>query len=84
MIDWKQRADELLTEFNLCLRAKPMHNAVNIQLEKDTVAKFAYHLNTQRGWGTDREIAEACCQLEPRLNELKKKLVMEILTNGPV
>jgi hypothetical protein len=84
MIDWKQRADELLTEFELCLRAKPMHDAVNIQLEKDTVAKFAYHLNTQRGWGTDREIAEACCQLEPRLNELKKKLVMEILTNGPV
>ena len=84
MIDWKQRADELLTEFNLCLRAKPMHDAVNIQLEKDTVAKFAYHLNTQRGWGTDQEIAEACHQLEPRLRELKKKLVMEILTNGPV
>jgi hypothetical protein len=84
MIDWKQKADELLAEFDLCLRAKPMHDAVNIQLEKDTVAKFAYHLNTQRGWGTDQEIAEAYYQLEPRLRELKKKLVMEILTNGPV
>jgi len=84
MTDWKQRADELLAEFNLCCRAKPRHDAVNIQLEKDTVAKFAHHLNTQRGWGTDNEIAEACYQLEPRLQRLKEKLVMEILTNGPV
>lgn len=84
MIDWKQRADELIEEFNLCCRAKPMHDAVNVQLEKDAVAKFAYHLSTQRSWGTDHEIAEACHQLEPRLAELKKKLVIEILQNGPV
>ena len=62
MIDWKARADELLEEFNLCIKAKPRHDAINIQLEKDTVAKFAYHLSTQRGWGTDAEIAEACQQ----------------------
>lgn len=84
MINWKQRADELLAEFDLCCRAKPKHDAVNIQLEKDAVAKFAYHLSTQRGWGNDNEIAEACHQLEPRLQRLKEKLVMEILTNGPV
>lgn len=84
MIDWRQRADELLAEFELCCRAKPKHDAIDIQLEKDSVAKFAYHLSTQRGWGTDTEIAEACHQLEPRLNRLKEKLVMEILTNGPV
>jgi len=84
MIDWKQRADELLSDFDLCIRAKPRHDAINIQLEKDTVAKFAYHLNTQRSWGSDVEIAEACHQLEPRLAELKKKLVIEILQNGPI
>ena len=84
MTDWKARADQLIEEFNLCLRAKPRHDAINIQLEKDSVAKFAYHLATQRGWGTDFEIAEACNQLEPRLKHLKEKLVMEILTNGPV
>ena len=84
MIDWKARADELLEEFNLCIKAKPRHDAINIQLEKDTVAKFAYHLSTHRGWGTDAEIAEACQQLESRLSTLKEKLVMEILTNGPV
>ena len=84
MIDWKQRATDLLAEFDLCCRAKPRHDAVNIQLDKDSCAKFAHHLNTQRSWGTDTEIAEACYQLEPRLNKLKEKLVMEILTNGPV
>ena len=84
MIDWKQRADELLKEFDLCCQAKPKHDAINVQLEKDTVAKFAYHLNTQRAWGADNEIAEACYQLEPRLQKLKEKLVMEILSNGSV
>jgi predicted glycosyltransferase involved in capsule biosynthesis len=83
-IDWKQRADELLEEFNLCCKARPKHDAINIQLEKDKVSKFAVNLNNQRGWGTDNEIAEACYQLEPRLARLKEMLVMEILTNGSV
>ena len=80
MTDWKARADELLEEFNLCIRAKPRHDAINIQLEKDAVSKWAVHLNNQRGWGTDFEIAEACHQLEPRLKQLKEKIVLEILT----
>ena len=84
MKDWKSKADLLLEEFDLCIKAKPMHDAVNVQLEKDAVAKFAYHLSTQRSWGTDNEIAEAYYQLEPRLQELKKKLVFEILKNGAV
>lgn len=84
MIDWKAQADQLLTEFDLCCRAKPRHDAVNVQLEKDSCAKFAHHLSTQRAWGTDVEIAEACHQLEPRLYRLKEKLVMEILQHGTV
>ena len=84
MIDWKQRATELLDEFNLCCQAKAKHDAVNIQLDKDSCAKFAYHLATQHSWGSDNDIAEACHQLEPRLQKLKEKLVMEILTNGPI
>ena len=83
-MDWKARATELLEEFNLCLTAKPKHDAVNIQLEKDAVSKWAVLLNNQLGWGTDNEIAEACYQLEPRLKKLKEKLVMEILKNGSV
>jgi hypothetical protein len=84
MIDWKAKADELLEEFNLCIKAKPKHDAINIQLEKDAVSKWAVNLNNQRGWGTDLEIAEACHQLEPRLKQLKEKLIIEILTNGTV
>jgi hypothetical protein len=84
MIDWKARADELLEEFDLCILAKPRHDAIDIQLEKDKVAKWAYNLSTQRSWGTDVEIAEACYQLEPRLAELKKKLIIEILQHGPI
>lgn len=84
MIDWKTKADVLLEEFDLCCKAKPKHNAVGVQLEKDTCAKFAYLLSTQRSWGDEIEIAEACHQLEPRLNQLKEKLVFEILKNGSI
>lgn len=83
-MDWKARADELISEFNMCITARPMHDAVNVQLEKDTVAKFAYHLSTQRAWGTDTEIAEACHQLEHRLKKLQEKLIFEILKDGPI
>ena len=82
-MDWTLYAQQLLEEFNLCIRAKPKHDAVNIQLEKDACAKWAYHLNTQIGWGTENEIAEACYQLEPRLKKLKEKLIIEILQHGP-
>lgn len=83
-MDWKEKANSLLEEFDLCCQAKPRHDAIDFLIEKDTVAKFAYHLATQRSWGSETEIAEACHQLEPRLASLKKKLVFEILQNGPV
>lgn len=83
-MDLKIYAKELLNEFDLCLHAKSKHNAVDLQLEKDACAKWAHHLNTQLGWGTENEIAEACYQLEPRLKKLKEKLVIEILKDGPI
>ena len=84
MIDWKSRADMLLEEFNLCMAARPRQNTVDIQILKDTAGKWAYHLNSMRAWGSDLEIAEACHQLEPRLDELKKSVVIEVLKNGAV
>jgi hypothetical protein len=84
MIDWKSYADELIEEYNLCCKAKPKHDAVNIQIEKDLCGKWASNLATQRSWGTETEMAEACHQLESRLAKLKEKLVMEILINGSV
>ena len=82
MINWQARADELLTEFDLCWRARPRQNTVDIQSLKDECAKWAHHLNTQRSWGSDNEIAEACYQLEPRLKELKEQVITEILIHG--
>jgi hypothetical protein len=82
MINWQDRADELLAEFDLCWKARPRQNTVDIQLLKDSCAKWAHHLNTQRSWGSDLEIAEACHQLEPRLKELKEQVIIEILTHG--
>lgn len=84
MTDYRQRAQELLAEYDICMKAKPKHDAVAVQLEKDAVGRWAHHLNRQLGWGSDTEVAEACHQLEPRLAQLKEKLVMEILQHGSV
>ncbi len=78
----RDHAERLLEEFDYCMKARPRHNAVDVQLEKDSVAKWAYHLNSQIAWGTDNDIAEACHQLEPRLNSLKEKIVIEVLKYG--
>lgn len=83
-MNYREHAYSLLEEFDLCCLAKPKHDAIAVQIEKDKVAPWAYHLNSQLAWGTDSDIAEACHQLETRLVQLKEKLIMEILTNGNV
>jgi hypothetical protein len=82
MTDYRARADKLIEEFNLCMRARPRGNTIEVQIEKDACSKWAHHLATQRSWGSELEIAEACNQLEPRLKQLKEKVIIEILTNG--
>jgi hypothetical protein len=83
-MDWKLYAEQLLEEYNMCCQARQKHGAVDVQLEKDSVAKWATLVATQKQWGTENEIAEACYQLEPRLKKLKEMLVIEILQNGPI
>jgi len=83
-MDFKEYADQLIEEYNLCCQARPKQNAVDIQLLKDSVGKWASYLATQRSWGTDTEIAEACYQLAPRLQQLKEQVIIEVLTNGAV
>lgn len=80
----RQQAEQLLAEFNTCITARPRSNAAEVQLEKDTVSHWAVYLNRQLAWGSDIEVAEACHQLAPRLDSLKKKLVFEILKHGSV
>ncbi len=84
MTDFRQHADELLAEWNLCKNARPKHNAVDIQILKDSCKKWAMHLHSQIQWGNELEIAEACHQLEPRLKELKEQVIIEILKYGTV
>jgi hypothetical protein len=83
-MDFKEYADQLIEEYNLCAKARPKHNAVDIQILKDSVGKWASHLATQRSWGTENDIAEACYQLAPRLQELKEQVIFEVLKNGTV
>jgi hypothetical protein len=78
----REQAQQLLDDYNLCCKAKPKHNAIDIQLEKDNVSKWAVNLNNQIGWGSEHEITEAYYQLEPRLRKLQDKLVFEVLKHG--
>jgi hypothetical protein len=74
----------MIDEYALCCNAKPRHDAINIQLDKDACAQKVKVLSRHLGWGEDDDIASACEALEPKLNALKEKLVFEILKNGTV
>ena len=78
----REHAMELLNEYYLCSRSRPKHNAIDLQLEKDNCDKWAGNLNNLLAWGNDNEIAEACHQLEPRLKQLKERIIIEVLTHG--
>lgn len=83
-MDYRAKAEQLLEEFYLCLQSKPRHNAIDIQLEKDAVAKWATALTYNLRWGSATDISEACEQLDVRLQKLKEKVVFEILKNGSI
>jgi len=82
LMNTQERAARLLAEWLQCRDARPKANNVNIQLEKDSCHQWAQHLTRQYHWGSDEEIAEACNQLESRLEPLKKKVIFEILKHG--
>ena len=80
----KEHANNVLREWALCSTARPKSNAVNIQIEKDTCGRWAVNLIHNINWGSEREIVEACHQLESRLKPLKEKIIIEVLQNGSV
>lgn len=84
MTYFEQMADKLLQEWNLCKNARPKNNAVDIQILKDNCKQWANYLYTQRQWGSELELAEACNQLEPRLKQLQEQVIIEILKHGTV
>lgn len=81
MINFRSYAETLLKEYDMCCHARTAVNAVDIQIEKDSCAKFATVLNNNLVWGSDNDIAEACYQLEPRLKKLKEKLIIDVLSS---
>lgn len=83
-MNYRHRAQQLLSDFQLCLHARPKHNAVDLQLEKDSVAELVEQLNRQLVWGSEIQIVLACQELEPRLKKLQEKLIIEIIQNGTV
>ena len=80
----KEHANNVLRDWALCSTARPKNNAVNIQIEKDTCGRWAVNLIHNINWGSEREIVEACHQLESRLKPLKEKIIIEVLQNGSV
>jgi hypothetical protein len=85
MIPPEQRAEELLTEWTLCKNAKSKGDAVNLQIERDTLEKWAQHLQRHLIWEPDSvATAEAVLQFESRLKNYKEKVIIEILTHGTV
>jgi hypothetical protein len=79
----KTRARFLLREWDKCMMAKPKNPSVDLTIERDHCAPFAYQLNNQYAWGDDdKELIEACDQLEVRMHKLKEKLIFEVLKNG--
>jgi hypothetical protein len=83
-MNYKEHARQLLQDWQLCVNAKPKHDAIDIQLEKDRCEEWAIQLMTISMWGTPNELAEACYQFEYRLKNLKEKIIIEVLTNGSV
>jgi len=81
-MDYKEHANKILKEWALCSNARPKNNAVDIQIEKDVCGRWAVNLIHNLNWGTELQIAEACHQLESRLQPLKQKIVDEVLQNG--
>ena len=84
-MNYKDVAEKLIAEWNLCQYARVKNAAIDIQLEKDRISALAYSLNTALVWGSsDEDLKAACENFEPKLMHLKEKLVFEILKNGTI
>ena len=81
----QQRGEQLLEEWVLCKNAKPKSDAVNLQIERDNLEKWAYNLSRNLDWAPDNiSTMEAVYQFESRLKSYKEKVIVEILTHGAV
>lgn len=81
----QQRGEELLVEWNMCKHARPKSDAINLQIERDELERWANNLARNLNWAPDNvSTAEAVYQFEHRLKAYKEKAIIEILKNGAI
>lgn len=85
MTDPINHGQDLLREWNLYRMARPRDHVLDIQHDKDELAKWANLLQHNLMWEQDySRVAEVCYQFESRLTTFKNKIVIELLTGGSV
>jgi hypothetical protein len=81
----QQRGEQLIEEWALCKNAKPRSDAINLQIERDELERWANNLARNLNWAPDNvTTAEAVYQFEYRLKSYREKVIIEILTHGAV
>ena len=81
----QQRGEQLLEEWALCKNAKPKSDAINLQIERDSLERWANYMSRNLSWNpTHADTAESIYQFESRLKSYREKVIMEILTHGSV
>jgi hypothetical protein len=81
----QQRGEQLLEEWALCKNAKPKSDAVNLQIERDALERWANHMSRNLSWNpTHVDTTESIYQFESRLKSYREKVIIEILTHGSV
>jgi hypothetical protein len=81
----QQRGEELLAEWNVCKHARPKGDAINLQIERDQLERWANNLSRNLTWAPENiTTLEAVYQFEQRFTAYKQKAVLEILKNGAI
>ena len=81
----QQQAEELLQEWTMCKNARSKGDAVNLQIEKDALERWANQLSRALTWAPDDvHTVETLYQFEHRLRVYKDKIIIEILKHGSV
>ena len=84
-MDHIQHAEELLKEWAMCKHAKPKGDAVALQIERDSLERWAQNMTRNITWAPDDvSTHESVYQFESRLQSYKDKVIIEILKHGTI